>query len=90
MRAKTSKRGKVVCFAFWYFFALNGINSNNIDLQKMNITELNTINSNVKVLKWENSTAQIKKKERDTQQLVRTREAKMNNTKLNVYKTVLQ
>ena len=51
MRAKTSKRGKVVCFAFWYFFALNGINSNNIDLQKMNITELNTINSNVKVLK---------------------------------------
>ena len=56
----------------------------------MNITQLNTINSNVKVLKWENSTAQIKKKERDTQQLVRTREAKMNNTKLNVYKTVLQ
>ena len=52
--------------------------------------QLNRIDSNVKVLKRDYSTTQVKEQERDTQQLVRTREAKMRNTELNVYKTVLQ
>ena len=56
----------------------------------MNRTQPNRINSNVKVLKRDYSTAQVKEQERDTQPLVRTREAKISNTKLNVYKTVLQ
>ena len=56
----------------------------------MNRTQPNRINSNVKFLKRDYSTAQVKEQERDTRPLVRTREAKISNTKLNVYKTVLQ
>ena len=56
----------------------------------MNKIQLNRIDSNVKVLKRDYSTTQVKEQERDTQQLLRTREAKMSNTKLNVSKTVLQ
>ena len=56
----------------------------------MNRTQLNRINSNVEVLKRDFSTVSVKEIARKQKQLVRTREAKMNNTKINVYKKVLQ
>ena len=69
---------------------LNRINSNSSDLQKMNRVQPNRINSNVEVLKRDYSTASVKEIARKKKQLVRTREAKMNNIKMNVYKKVLQ
>ena len=69
---------------------LNRINSNSSDLQKMNRTQLNRIKSNSEVLKRYFSTASVKEIPRKQKQLVRTREAKMNNVKINVYKKVLQ
>ena len=68
----------------------NRINSNSSDLQKMNRTLLNRINSNVEVLKRDFSTASVKEIARKQKQLVGTREAKMNNVKINVYKENLQ
>ena len=59
------------------------------DLQKMNRTQLNRINSDVEILK-DYSTASVKEIARKQKQLVRTREAKTNNTNINVYKKVLQ
>ena len=58
----------------------------------MNRTQLNRINSDVEVLK-DYSTASVKEIARKQKQLVRTREAKTNNTNINdinVYKKVLQ
>ena len=69
---------------------LNRINSNNNDLEKMNRTQLNRINSNAEVLKRDFSAASVKETKRNQKQLLRTREAKLNNTKVNVYKKVLQ
>ena len=56
----------------------------------MNRTQLNRINSNVKVLERDYSTASVKEIARKQKQLVRTRKAKMNNTKINVSKKVLR
>ena len=56
----------------------------------MNRTQLNRINSNVEVLKRNFSTASVKEIARKQKQLDSTREAKMNKTKINVYKKVLQ
>ena len=69
---------------------LNRINSNSSDLQKMNTTQLDRINSNVEVLKRDFSTVSVKEIVGKQKQLGRTREAKMSNTKINVYKKVLQ
>ena len=69
---------------------LNRINSNSSDLQKMNRTQLDRINSNVEVLNRDFSTALVKEIARKQKQLVCTREVKMNSTKINVYKKVLQ
>ena len=69
---------------------LNRINSNSSDLQKMNGTQLNRINSNIENLKRYCSTASVKELARKQKQLVRTKEAKMYNKKLNIYKNVLQ
>ena len=69
---------------------LNRTNSNSSDLQKMNRVQLNRINSNVEVLKRDYSTASVKEIARKKKQLVRTREAKMNKIKMNVYKRVFQ
>ena len=66
------------------------INSNSSDLKKMNRAQLNRINSNVEVLKRDFSTVSVKEIARKQKQLVRTREAKTNNTNINVYKKVLQ
>ena len=63
---------------------LNRINSNSSNLQKMNRTQLNRINSNVEVLNRDYSTASVKEIARKQKQLLRTREAKMSNTKINV------
>ena len=56
----------------------------------MNRTQLNRINSNVEVLKRDFSTVSVKEIARKQKQLVRTREAKMNNTKINVYRKIMQ
>ena len=56
----------------------------------MNRTQLSRINSNVKVLERDYSTASVKEIARKQKQLVRTRKAKMNNTKINVSKKVLR
>ena len=56
----------------------------------MNRTQLSRINSNVEVLKRDYLTASVKEIERKKKQLLRTREANMNNLKINVYKKVLQ
>ena len=56
----------------------------------MNRTQLSRINSNVEVLKRDYLTASVKEIERKQKQLLRTREANMNNLKINVYKKVLQ
>ena len=66
------------------------INSNSSDLQKMKRTQLNRINSNVEILKKDFSTSSVKEIARKQKQLVRTKEAKMNNTKITLYKKVLQ
>ena len=49
----------------------------------MNRTQLNRINSNVEVLNRDYSTASVKEIARKQKQLLRTREAKMSNTKIN-------
>ena len=56
----------------------------------MNRTQLNRINSNVEVLKRNYSTVSVKEIARKQKQLVRIREAKMNDIKINIYKKVLQ
>ena len=56
----------------------------------MNRTQLNRINSNVEVLKRDYLTASAKETARKQKQLVRTREAKMSNIKMNVYEKDLQ
>ena len=56
----------------------------------MTRTQLNRIDSNVKVLERDYSTASVKEIARKQKQLVRTRKAKMNNTKINVSKKVLR
>ena len=66
------------------------INSNSSDLKKMNRAQLNRINSNVEVLKRDFSTSSVKETSRKQKQLVRTKEAKMNNTKITLYKKVLK
>ena len=63
----------------------NRINSNSNDLQKMNRTQFDRINSNVEVLNRDFSTVSVKEIARKQKQLVRTREVKMNSTKINVY-----
>ena len=55
----------------------------------MNRTQLNRINSDIEILK-DYSTASVKEIARKQKQLVCTREAKTNNTNINVYKKVLQ